>query len=133
MRFGIKIVPIAAPLAAASLAALALVAGAAPAQAAFGAFAYDQATGKYGYSWNEPDEKAAENAALKGCPSDKCKIVFRTKGGQCGAFAMNDNGKIWGGATRPKKEVAEKAALDNCQKRVSAGAQCKIRGSECNK
>ena len=93
-----------------SLAALALIAGAAPAQAAFGAFAYDEATGKYGSSWNEPDEKAAEEAALKGCASDKCKIVFRTKGGQCGAIAMTENGKIWGGATRPKREVAEKAA-----------------------
>ena len=128
MRFGIKIVPLAA-----CLAALALVAGAAPAQAAFGAFAYDQATGKYGYSWNEPDEKAAEDAAIKGCASDKCKVVFRTKSGQCGAFAMTENGKIWGGATRPKKDVAEKAALENCQKRVSAGTQCKVRGSECNK
>ena len=86
MRFGIKIVPIAMPLGAVGLAALAL-AGAAPAKAAVGAFAYDEATGKYGASWNEPDEKAAEEAALKGCASDKCKIVFRTKAGQCGAIA----------------------------------------------
>jgi hypothetical protein len=133
MRLGIKIVPIAAPLAAASLAALALVAAGAPAQAAFGAFAHDEATGKYGASWNEPTEKAAEEAALKGCASEKCKVVFRTKGGQCGVFAMTENGKIWGGATRAKKDVAEKAALENCQKRVSAGTQCKVRVSECNK
>ena len=128
MRSGIRLPPIAA-----SLAALALIAGAAPAHAAFGAFAYDQTTGKYGYSWNETSEKQAEAAALKGCASEKCKIVFRTKGGQCGAFAMAENGKIWGGATRSKRDEAEKAALDNCRKRVSAGAQCKVRGSECNK
>jgi hypothetical protein len=128
MRFGIKLLTIAA-----SLAALASIASAAPAHAAFGAFAYDQTTGKYGYSWNETSEQKAEEAALKGCASDKCKIIFRTKDGQCGAFAMTENGKIWGGATRPKRDAAEKAALDNCRKRVSAGAQCKIRGSECNK
>jgi hypothetical protein len=128
MRFGINSVPVAT-----TVAALALVASAAPAFAAFGAFAHDGTTGKYGYSWNEPSEKKAEEAALKGCASDKCKIVFRTRSGQCGAFAMNENGKIWGGATRSKREEAEKAALENCQKRVSGGAQCKIRGNECNK
>ena len=130
MRLGIKS---AAAASAASLAALALVAGAAPAQAAFGAFAYDEATGKYGASWNEPDEKAAEEAALKGCASDKCKIVFRTKAGECGAIAATENGKAWGGARRPKREEAEKAALANCQKRASAGAQCKVKTAECNK
>lgn len=128
MRFAINALPVAA-----GFAALAMLAATAPAQAAFGAFAYDQTTGKYGYSWNETSEKKAEEAALKGCASDNCKIVFRTGAGQCGAFAMNENGKIWGGATRTKREEAEKAALDNCQKRVNAGGQCRVRGSECNK
>jgi hypothetical protein len=132
MRLGINSVPVATSLAA-SLAVVALIGAAAPAFAAFGAFAHDDATGKYGYSWNEPSEKQAEEAALKGCGSDKCKIIFRTRAGQCGAFAMNENGKIWGGATRPKRDAAEKSALENCQKRVSGGAQCKIRGSECTK
>ena len=84
-------------------------AGAAPAKAAVGAFAYDEATGKYGASWNEPDEKAAEEAALKGCASDKCKIVFRTKAGQCGAIAATDNGKIWGGALAAKARGRRKS------------------------
>jgi hypothetical protein len=126
MRFGIRVVS-----AAASLAALALVA--APAHAAFGAFAYDETTGKYGYSWNETSEKRAEEAALKGCASNGCKIVFRTGSNQCGAFAMTPNGKIWGGATRPQRDAAEKAALENCQKRAAAGGECKVRGSGCNK
>jgi hypothetical protein len=128
MRFGIRVA-----LVAASLAALALVVGAAPAHAAFGAFAYDETTGKYGYSWNETSEKKAEEAALKGCASDGCKIVFRTGSNQCGAFAMTSSGKVWGGATRPKRDAAEKAALENCQKRAAAGGQCKVRGSGCNK
>ena len=128
MRFGINSAPVAM-----SLAALALVAGAAPAFAAFGAFAYDEATGKYGASWNQASEKQADEAALKGCASDKCKIVFRTKAGQCGAIATTENGKAWGGAKRPKREEAEKAALANCEKRPGAAGQCKVKTADCNK
>ena len=124
MRFGII---------AASVAVASMLAGAAPARAAVGAFAYDEATGKYGASWNQATDKQAEAEALKGCASEKCKIVFRTRAGECGAIAATDNGKAWGGAKRPKREEAEKAALDNCRKRVSAGAQCKLRVNECNK
>ena len=116
----------------AGLAALLIGAAPAPALAAFGAFAHDETTGKYGYSWNEQNEKRAEEAALKGCASDKCKVVFRTGSGQCGAIATTPNGKVWGGATRPRREEAEKAAVANCEKRASAG-QCRLRGSECNR
>ncbi|MGD9616744.1 MAG: DUF4189 domain-containing protein [Alphaproteobacteria bacterium] len=128
MRFGIMAVPFAA-----SLAALVLTAGAAPAAAAVGAFAYDEATGKYGASWDQTNEKQAEEAALKGCASDKCKIVFRTGAGQCGAIAATANGKIWGGARREKREEAEKAALDGCGKRAGGAGQCKVRTIQCNK
>ena len=121
----------AAPVAAAFAAVLVTMSGV-PAFAASGAFAHDETTGKYGYSWNEQNEKKAEEAALKGCASDACKIVFRIGAGQCGAMAMNESGKVWGGARRPKREEAEKAALDNCQKRNNS-APCKVRGSECNK
>jgi hypothetical protein len=126
MRFGIMAAPIVA-----SLAVVATVASTAPAFAGSGAFAYDDATGKYGASWNQASEKAADEAALKGCASEKCKIVFRTKAGQCGAIAATENGKAWGGARRPKREEAEKAALANCEKR-SAG-KCKVRTADCNK
>jgi len=115
-------------------AAVLVCAAAAPAFAASGAFAHDDTTGKTGYSWNEKNEKAAEEAAVKSCASDKCKVVFKTKSGECGAIATTENGKIWGGAARPKKEAAEKAALDGCQKRTNTSTgQCKMRGSECNK
>jgi hypothetical protein len=128
MRFGIRTVPIAA-----SLAALVLAVGAAPAFAAFGAFAYNGATGKYGASWNQASEKQADETALKGCASEKCKIVFRTGAGQCGAIAATEDGKAWGGARRPKREEAEKAALANCEKRPGAAGRCKVKTAECNK
>ena len=121
-----------APRAAPSLAVAAVLSGTAPARAAVGAFAYDEATGKYGASWNQPSDKQAEEAALKGCASEKCKIVFRTKGGQCGAIAATETGKAWGGATRPKREEAEKAALASCEKRPGAAGKCKVKTVDCN-
>jgi hypothetical protein len=132
MRFGINSVPVATSLAA-SLAALVLIGGTVPAFASFGAFAYDEATGKYGASWNQASQKEADDAATKGCASEKCKVVFRTNAGQCGAIAATENGKVWGGARRPKRDEAEKAALANCEKRPGAAGKCKVRTADCNK
>ena len=108
-----------------------VVANAAPAFAEYGAFARDEATGKYGLSWNEANQKQADDAAIKGCNTTGCKVVFRTTAKQCGAIATTDDGKIWGGSTRPTKAAAELAAMEGCQKRTKV--QCKVRGSECNK
>src|SRR3954447_5028152 len=127
MRFGIMATPPALAVAVAFV-----LAGATPAKAAVGAFAYDEATGKYGASWNQATDKQAEAEALKGCASEKCKIVFRTRAGECGAIAATDNGKAWGGAKRPKREEAEKAATANCEKRPGAAGKCKVKTADCN-
>lgn len=102
-----------------------------PGGSKYGAVAHDDSTGRYGLSWNQESTSQADEAALKGCESDKCKIVFRTKPRQCGAIATNEDGKIWGGATRPKRDAAERAAVENCEKRTSS--QCKLRGAQCNR
>ena len=104
---------------------------AAPALADYGAFALDEGAHKYGYSWNKASERAADDAALKGCATDKCKVVFHTGPRQCGAVAMAADNKVWGGAQRDRREAAELAAIENCQKRTSG--QCKIRAAECNR
>jgi clan AA aspartic protease (TIGR02281 family) len=96
----------------------------------YGAFAHDDQTGRYGLSWNQESAAQADQAALKGCAAEKCRIVFRTAPRQCGAIATNANGKIWGGATRPRRAAAEQAAVQNCEKRTSG--QCTLRGSQCN-
>jgi hypothetical protein len=115
-----------------AVAALAgIVAGVAPAFAEYGAFAYEEATAKYGFSWNEADQHRADAAALKGCVAPNCKVVFQTGPKECGAIAMSENGKVWGGAKRDQRAAAELAGVENCQKRTSG--QCKIRGSECNR
>jgi len=103
----------------------------APPYASFGAFGHDEITGKYGYSWNEKTQQLADEGALKGCASDTCKVVFRTGPSECGAIAMTENGKVWGGAKRPRRDAAELAAVENCQKRM--GGQCKLSGSQCNR
>jgi hypothetical protein len=112
-------------------AAIVLGLTAAPALAAYGAFAYDDDAHKYGYSWNQETAAGADQAALKGCGTDKCKVVFRTGQKECGAIAFGDDGKVWGGAKRNTRDAAELAALENCQKRITG--QCKIRASECNR
>ena len=112
-------------------AALFVLANAAPAFAEYGAFARDDASGKYGLSWNEANQKQAEDAAIKGCNTSGCKVVFKVGPKQCGAIALTDDGKIWGGSTRPTKAAAELAAIQGCQKRTKV--QCSVKGSECNK
>jgi len=111
--------------------ALFVLADATPAVAEYGAFARDEATGKYGFSWNEANQKQAEDTAIKNCNTTGCKVVFRVAPKQCGAIALTDDGKIWGGSTRPTKAAAELAALQGCQKRTKV--QCAVKGSECNK
>ena len=107
-----------------------LILSATPALAAYGAFAHDEATGRYGFSWNQETQHHADEVAIKGCNSPGCKVVFRTGPRECGAIALSANGKAWGGAKRQKRDVAELAAMENCQKHTHG--QCRVKGSECN-
>jgi hypothetical protein len=122
-------------LAAASVTLALSLGAAAPALAAFGAMALDDETGRYGASWNEETQKRAEDAALKGCNSPGCKIVFRVSPRRCGALATGEKGKsgkvAWGGADKRTRDAARLAALENCQKNTSG--KCEVRESECNK
>ena len=121
-----------AMLIAAGFAALSVIASAGPAVAGYGALARDDATGKYGLSWNETTSGKAEELALKDCGGAKsCKIVFRTGSRQCGAIATPEKGKAWGAATRDRKDATELAAITDCQKHTTD--QCKVRASGCNK
>lgn len=106
--------------------------GAAPASAGYGAIAFDEATGRYGFAWNEKTAHEAEQIAVKDCKTAGCKVVIPVGPRECAALASSEGGKIaWGGAKRPARDAAKLGALENCQKR-SAG-KCEIRGSECNK
>ena len=99
--------------------------------AAYGAFAFDHATGKFGFSVNKETQGRADDSALQGCANKTCRVVFRVGPQMCGAIAISDNGEVWGGATRPQSDSAEVAALQNCQRRT--GRQCNVRGAECKR
>jgi hypothetical protein len=120
-----------ATIIAAGFSALLVGVAAAPAFAGYGALARDDDSGKYGLSSNEVNQTKADDVAMKICGSDKCKIVFRTVARECGAIAIAEDAKVWGGAKRGQKAAAELAAMENCQKRIKG--QCKIRGAECNR
>jgi clan AA aspartic protease (TIGR02281 family) len=97
----------------------------------FGAFAHNESSGRYGFSWNEYDQPRADYAALQSCAANGCKVVFRVGPKLCGAIAVTDDGRVWGGATRPTRADAELAAFQNCQKRTKV--QCQVKGVECNR
>jgi|HubBroStandDraft_1064217.scaffolds.fasta_scaffold817713_2 hypothetical protein len=117
----------------ASLALVGLMATAGPAFASFGAVAYDDATGHFGFSWSQPTQERATELALKDCASAKCH-AFPVPPAKCGALATSNDPKessAWGGAVRDDRPAAELAAMENCQKHTKG--QCKVRGSECNR
>ena len=106
---------------------------AAPAFAGYGAFAVDQVAHKFGYSLNQPDQKHAEQLAIKKCNSNGCKVAFPVPPRQCAAFASSDEkgSTAWGGAVKPARDAAQSAAIQDCQKHTSG--QCKVRASGCNR
>jgi uncharacterized protein DUF4189 len=108
---------------------------AAPAYADFGAVAYDQNTGKYGASWNQPTQAKAYEAALKQCDSPGC-IVHPVEPKGCGALAVSGKDKdghiYWGGADRVTLTDAERSAVAHCRSHTAAGA-CTVRVFGCNR
>ena len=121
-----------ATIIAAGFSALLVALAAAPAAAGYGAVAIDESAGKYGFGWNEDTQKRADEAALRGCNADGCKIVFRLPPRRCGSLATSETGKFtWGGKEHATRDGAKLGALENCQKRTST--KCVIRGSGCNR
>lgn len=122
-------VPTVAVLVAASLALLFAVT--APAHAGFGAVAYDQETGKYGATWDEATQAKAFELALKQCASPNCRVHAVEPAG-CGALALSDKDKAWGGADRETLAKAKQDAVARCQSHTTTGT-CAVRVSGCNK
>jgi len=115
----------------AGMAAILLAAAAAaPADAGYGAIAYDQNSGKEGASWNQKTPAQANELALKECGSAACRVhPVEPKG--CGALAMSDKDKAWGGADRETLDKAKEDAVSHCQTHTQTGT-CAVRVSGCN-
>lgn len=104
---------------------------AAAAESSYGAIAYDQTTGKYGASFNQPEPWQANEQALRQCHSAACRVHPVEPLG-CGALAMSDKDRSWAGADRGSLADAERDAVLHCQARAQGGT-CKVRVSGCNK
>ncbi|HEX5454638.1 MAG TPA: DUF4189 domain-containing protein [Stellaceae bacterium] len=109
------------------------IAAATPAWAGYGALAHDNATGKFGLSWDKQTQKEADAAAVKDCGEGACTIVFRTRSHQCGAIAKAtaEKSTAWGAGRGNSKSAAELAAVTNCQKHTKG--QCKLSTAGCNR
>src|SRR5215472_906159 len=107
---------------------LAMLIGA-PAVAGYGAVAHDADARKQGAAWNETTQERANQAALRDCGSDKCKVRFGVPRGMCAALATPDSGPAWGGAVRKSADAASSAAVKNCQ--AHAAAKCTVREQGC--
>ena len=114
---------IALPFAIASL--LALMAGSASAADNYGAIAFSQGTGRYGYTYDYGSRGSAEQGALNNC-GGSCSIVLWFKNA-CGALATgraNGYGTGWAGTRRR----AENIAMSNCAERTGG---CNILAWAC--
>ncbi len=98
--------------------------------AGYGAVAYDTGTRKAGSAWNEDTQQKADDAALRMCGSDQCKVLFAVAPGMCAAFATPESGPAWSGATKTSIIDAEISAMKDCQARIKV--RCLLRQSRCN-
>tara|TARA_R110002020_G_scaffold12842_5_gene46686 strand:+ start:1952 stop:2332 length:381 start_codon:yes stop_codon:yes gene_type:complete len=91
---------------------LAATAGAASADN-FGAIAFSQGTGGFGFSYDHGSRRDAENRAMAECRARTrgCKVAIWFKNA-CGSVARGPNG--WGSAWAGSRRQAEQAALRNC-------------------
>ena len=110
---------------------LMMMAAAGSAQAGYGAVAYDQEAAKFGASWDQPTPSSANEQALKACASPGC-VVHSVEPKGCGALALSDKDKAWGGADRERLEAAKRDAIAHCQTHTQTGT-CTVRLSGCNK
>jgi Domain of unknown function (DUF4189) len=118
---------------AAVLSAVLATFAAAPAFAGYGALAHDQATGKFGLSWDKQTQIQADEAAMKDCAESSCKIIFRSRPRQCAAIATStvEKSTAWGAGLKGTRDAARLAAIKDCQKHTAG--QCKERAVGCNR
>ncbi len=100
----------------------------------FGAIAYSQETGAYGWSFEYRSRQAAENAALGSCRerqdgTEDCRILawFRSA---CGALALDPDGTYGADWGHSKADATEKA-LAVCAEH--GGQACEIEKLVCSR
>lgn len=92
----------------------------------FGAIAFDQASGVWGYSYNWSSRQQASAEAIRRCKGD-CKVIGEFWN-NCGALAANNEGS-YGWEADEDENAATARALANCTK---YGSGCQIKVTVCN-
>jgi hypothetical protein len=71
-----------------------------PALSQYGAIAWDEGSGKRGWSLNQDTPQRAAEVALGACGTAGCKVIVSTGPAMCSALAATENGKYIGAASR---------------------------------
>ena len=98
--------------------------------APYGAIAYGQQSGAFGYAFNQDTISRADHVAMSNCAQhgDDCKIVVQLTHA-CGAVAAGSNG-TWAAEQGASKDEAQRNALASCA--VNAGGACEIQAWTCS-
>ena len=99
--------------------ALAIVPSTASQNDYWGALAYSNATGRYGFAYDYSTQAQAINVAVEKCRASDCRGVVWFHNG-CGAFARGN--RAWGWAIGDSRAEAEERALAECRKH---GGNCR--------
>ncbi|MEQ1762087.1 MAG: DUF4189 domain-containing protein [Pyrinomonadaceae bacterium] len=93
----------------------------------FGAIAYSPSTGRFGSSWNQPDQGTAEDRARKICNRRDCQILLPLAN-SCGALAVARNGGyVWAGGNS-----LYNAKLSTSNRCTAEHGSCKLICSVCS-
>jgi Domain of unknown function (DUF4189) len=90
----------------------------------------DRYASQYGFSYDYPDRKSANQKALSECGAG-CKIVLNFDSG-CGAYATDQaaGSTVWAWGTASTGDDAQNRALSECSSR--GGTSCEILAWSCN-
>lgn len=88
----------------------------------WGAIAYSQSTGAWGYSRRWLSEVNARRVALKNCEAEDARIVLVVGNYWC-ALALGDDVSAYGTGYAKTAEQARRFALEECRKRTT---NCKV-------
>ena len=96
----------------------------------YGAVAWDNKAGVYGYSVGQPSKRLAKLEAIKDCNSAGCKVVSNFANTcTAAAFGHKPSGGYYNIQGDVNKSVAEKMALSACN---AEARNCEIIMSECS-
>ncbi|MFO0554970.1 MAG: DUF4189 domain-containing protein [Polyangiaceae bacterium] len=84
----------------------------------FGALAFSDSTGKYGWAADRASREEAEDAAIGFCEVKDCRPIVWFKN-SCGAIARGDDRVVYYAYGQTSREESERVAIDRCQEHTT--------------